>query len=543
MKLGLSLCLLALGFGCALPTPARAAEDTATAPTAGAVFPIYEFEVDGNSVLSVTAVEQALSAFLGESRSFDEVEKARDALEKAYQRAGYLSVLVDIPEQQVSDGLVRLQVIEGRVAHLYVTGSRYYDQGAIRAALDQVEPGQVPDFNQLQKQIATINRDERQVQPVLRPGRLPGTVDVEIKVNDKLPLGGTVELNNGHAANTVPWRLQASLRYDNLFQRDHSIGLTLITAPQAPKQAGVLILNYGVPLGEGLVWTASLVASDSTLEPLGASTVIGKGTTIASHWLQSVASAGASHALGYGLSVKHLQERNGVAGANLISTPIRYLPFDVSYSGAWDGAATQTSFNTSLTAATRSLLSRQIDCPDFVGASYRSDQFACKRQGADGSFAAWRADLRFSAIAPALGTLALRLAGQLASAALVSSEQFAIGGADTVRGYFDAEASGDNALLASVEWRSPDLLRSLLDQVAAGNGLNAIAFVDAAKSHTLQPAAGQPSSVGLAGAGIGLRLSAGNGLRADLDLAWPLRATTLTATSEPRLHARLVARF
>jgi hemolysin activation/secretion protein len=535
--------LLFLGWLALQAVLAADAFAQAAAPGVDASFPIYEFEVDGNSVLDVPTIEAALMPFMGEARRFDDVEKAREALEKVYQRAGFLTVLVDIPEQRVSDGLVRLAVVEGRVAQLYVTGSRYYDQGAIRAALTQLEPGQVPDFNAVQRQIATISRDERQVQPVLRPGRLPGTVEVELKVADKLPLAASIELSNAHTANTVPWRLQASLRYDNLFQLDHSIGLTLITAPESPKQSGVLMLNYGVPLGDGVVWSGSLVASDSTVEPLGAATVIGKGVTLGSHWLRTIARERSVHAIGYGFDLKRTREETGQPGQAVVSTPVRYLPFSASYTGNWDSRDVQTSLGMTLVAATRSLLSRQVDCPDFLGNIFRTDQFACKRHGADGSFATWRADLRHTVTDSAYGTLALRLAGQLATTPVVSAEQFAIGGADTVRGYLEAEATGDHALLASAEWLSPDLVRPLLGRDPAGDGLKAIAFVDAAKAHTLQPAAGQPGSVGLVGAGIGLRAQIGSGLRADVDVAWPQRTTLNTPNRDPRVHVRVAAHF
>ncbi|TNY02666.1 ShlB/FhaC/HecB family hemolysin secretion/activation protein, partial [Escherichia coli] len=60
---------------------------------------------------------------------------------------------------------------------LYVTGSRYFDQGRIRAVASELAEGQVPNFNVVQQQVAALSQTpERRVQPVLRPGREPGTV-------------------------------------------------------------------------------------------------------------------------------------------------------------------------------------------------------------------------------------------------------------------------------------------------------------------------------------------------------------------------------
>jgi hemolysin activation/secretion protein len=57
---------------------------------AGPLFPIYEYEVKGNSLLTALKVEKTLSPFAGEKKTIQDVELARAALEKAYHEAGYL---------------------------------------------------------------------------------------------------------------------------------------------------------------------------------------------------------------------------------------------------------------------------------------------------------------------------------------------------------------------------------------------------------------------------------------------------------------------
>ena len=75
-----------------------AAPVTAPAGTDETRFDVLEYVIDGNTVLSVERVEQAVTPFLGPGLSMARVEAARAALEKAYQDAGYLSVFVDVPE-------------------------------------------------------------------------------------------------------------------------------------------------------------------------------------------------------------------------------------------------------------------------------------------------------------------------------------------------------------------------------------------------------------------------------------------------------------
>ena len=305
--------------------------------TAAQSFDIWEYEVEGNSVLDIPRIERALQAHLGPGRAMADLEAARAALEQAYQAAGYLTVGVDIPEQDISTGVVRLQVIEGRVAHLWVSGSRWHDQGRIRATVAEFSPGQVPEFNRAQQQLAQVNAEPGQrVQPVLRPGRLPGTVDIDLQVNDELPLSGTLELNNQHADGTARERLQAGLRYANLFQLGHALSLNLVTAPAAPRQSTAWITQYQVPLAAGGSLSLGWTHSSSDLETLGGTQVLGRGDTwtLRRGWALNTAELAAS--LSLGIDYKQLDETTRF-GSDEVATPLRYAPLQVSGSLAWSG--------------------------------------------------------------------------------------------------------------------------------------------------------------------------------------------------------------
>ena len=523
---------------------------TAPAPApAPARFDVLEFEVQGNTVLSGRKVEAVLLPFMGEQRTLADVEAARAALERAYQDAGYLTVFVDLPEQRVTDGLVVLAVTEGRIEQVRVTGSRYFSQGFIRHTTAELQAGAVPNFNTLQSQLADLNRTpDRQVQPVLRPGREPGTVEVELKVKDRLPLAGSLELNNKHSANTTALRLVGNLRYDNLLQRDQSLSLTAITAPERAKESQVLVANWTSPLADQASWVGTLVASDSRVQPLGA-TVLGQGFTLGLRWARPFFGPHSVHTVSFGLEYRDLKQRV-VNGSSAVSTPLRYLPLQASHNALWsDDAGVSTSLTSSVALGLRGLLARRIDCPGTT-ADGRQDQFACNRDGADGGFATLRGDLRHSRPL-AGGQLSLRTAWQVALQPLVSGEQFTLGGAESVRGYYEAEAAGDLALLGAVEWRTANLAadagKALPDGWAGpGGALTELAltlFAEAAQARTLDPLPGQAGRVTLAGSGLGLRLRGGPMLSADIDLAWPLKATASTPRREPRLHARLGVQF
>ncbi len=522
---------------------ATAAEPAGEPPGASgpdaAVFDLLEFEVEGNTVLPARVVEQTLMPHMGERRTIEHVLAARAALEAAFQQAGFLTVYVDVPEQQIDYGVVRLVVTEGRVDRLRVTGARYYDQGRIREAVGEFAPGHVPNFERAQEQVAELNRvPTRQIQPVLRPGPMPGTVDVELRVTDERPLSASVELKNHHSADTEPLRLTAGLRVDNLLQRDHALALTAITAPGQPSQSRVLVAAWTAPVSPTSSWLVNLVASDSELEPLGVGTVIGRGATLGVRRLWNYFGPTGVHTLAVGVDAKRLQERF-IAGDDVISTPLRYAPLQLGYTAQWDRGGAATSISATYTIAFKQVLQRRIDCPGNVGPV---DQFACRRQGADGSFAWLRLDLRHGRPL-AGGRLALRLAGQAASQPLTGGEQYSLGGAETVRGYYEGEAVGDHGLMAAAEWRSPNLVAGLDALAPHLSELSLLVFAEAGRVTVLQPLPEQQVRVPLAATGAGLRLRSGRWMSAALDIGWPLKPGRNNPDRDPRVHARVGLQF
>lgn len=94
---------------------APAAQPASNAPR---TFDLNEFIVRGNTKLQSIDIEKAVYPFEGPGKTIDDVNAARDALQKTYQDKGYQSVVVELPQQQVKDGVIVLQVVEAKVGRL-----------------------------------------------------------------------------------------------------------------------------------------------------------------------------------------------------------------------------------------------------------------------------------------------------------------------------------------------------------------------------------------------------------------------------------------
>ena len=214
-------------------------------------FDIMEYAVEGNTRLPDIAIERAVTPFLGEAKDLRAVEAARAALETAYRDAGYLTVVVSIPEQDVGGGVVTLSVLEGQVERLRVKGAEYHLPSGIRAQLPELAAGNVPYFPEVQRQLDVLNRGaDLKATPVLKAGKSPGMVEVQLEVDDGLPLHGSVDLNNRQSANTTALRLSGAVRYDNLWQRGHSASLTMQTSPEKTDEVRTLAGTYVLPVND-----------------------------------------------------------------------------------------------------------------------------------------------------------------------------------------------------------------------------------------------------------------------------------------------------
>lgn len=512
--------------------PCMLAAETPESEQAGgtqAVFDVLEYVIEGNSRLSSLEVERAVYPFLGPRKTVEDVEKARGALEKAYQQSGYLTVLVDIPEQKVTDGVVTLRVVEGTLSKVRVTGNRYYSAGRILDRTTELREGGVPDFNRMQDELGSLARvQDRKIVPVLRPGQVPGTVEAELKVQDRLPLHGSLELNNRQTPNTDELRLVTTLRYDNLWQREHSASVTFITAPQATDSLRVFSGSYVVPVGyRGDALAIYTVVSDSAVNVLATTNVIGKGSITGARYIIALPQKGSLyHTLSLGVDSKDFKESQRV-GSDSFETPISYVPFSAEYRATVTGPTRTHNGSIGLYTAPRGVFGNN------------EEEFARRRFGARPNYMYVRGDWLTEQRLASRTTLRGKVGGQLADQPLITTEQYAAGGAETVRGYLEVERLGDQGVVGSVE------LRQAMDSktLAPYGQLTALAFADAATLRVLRPLPGQQSAFELYGTGVGVRLQGTRYWTAALDVAVPLADGLVTRKGEPRGHFRVEGRF
>lgn len=495
-----------------------AQEPVAVAPSeAQAQFDVWEYRILGNTVLSRADIETLLYSNLGPGKTLDDVEKTRVALETAYRDRGYGTVFVDIPEQDVAEGIVRLQVTEGKINRVRVTGAKYFSNRAIRAAVPAAAPGSVPHLPTVQQQLSDLNSltPDRNVAPVLKAGPRPGTVDLGLTVTDEAPLHGSLELNDQYTSNTSELRAIAAVSYDNLFGRLDSLALQYQTSPEDTSEVAVWAASYTTRLPDSRAKLAFFyIDSDSDIATVGDGgstvTVLGKGQIFGARYINPFHSSAASTHVFLG-SVEHKDFAESVFSKDLLRTPISYINLSVGHTSAWRFEKQQVTLASSMNFGVR-------------GMANDPQEFRDKRARGRPNYWHLRADSSYSLQLPWKTSLRLRGAGQYAVEPIISNEQFSIAGADGVRGYREAEQLGDIGFKSSAE-----LAYAPIDLFAQRAQAGVFVFYDFGRMSRLRPLRDrrtgelvETADQTFRSAGAGVEFSAFGFLSGSLIWAYPL---------------------
>ncbi len=498
-------------------------------------FPVRQFRVRGTTLLSAEEIADAVYPYTGLARNLEDLEAARAALEKAYHSKGYQSVGVELPQQNGTRGIIYLVATENAVGRLRVRDAKYHLPSQIKRNAPSLAEGTVPDFAKVQEDIVALNRwADRKVTPSLRPGVAPGTIDVDLIVEDSPPFHGSIELNNRYSPDTTPLRLNVSTTYDNLWQLGHSLGFSTQLAPERIEDAEIYSAYYIARFARTPDFSLLLSATkqNSDVSTLGGAAVAGRGEIFGLRGLFTLPGRGSYfHSLSAGIDFKRFDE-DLVIGEDSFTTPIEYWPMTLAYGGGWIGDQSFTEVNASATWHLR-------------GMGSGIEEFDAKRYEADGSFFYFRGDLSRTQDLPKGFEAFGKLQAQATTNPLVNSEQFSGGGASTVRGYLESEALGDGGWFLTGEIRTPSLLKTT-EKDESGDLKSAWrfhAFYDVGRLYLNDPLPEQRDLFRLSSWGIGTRFTFREHLEGSVEVAWPIEDQGTTQASDPFMLFQVEAGF
>lgn len=478
-------------------------------------FDIGRYEVVGASLLAPDEVSRLVAPYTGPGRVFGDLQRALEALEAAYARLGYGAVQVSLPEQELTQGVVRIVVVESVVGTVRVSGNQHFSAANIRDSLPRIREGTSPNSLRISENVQAANENPaKKVDAVMHMGERDGTVDLDLKVDDTPPGRFFVNADNTGNARTGKTRLGLSYQHANLFDRDHVGTIGYTTSPERHDRVDIYSASYRIPLyalGDSidLIYGQSTVSAGSSATTAGPLQFAGSGKVYSLRYNNLQPRSGEySHRFVFGFDQKEFDNActlNGAAICGAGGADVTVRPLSLTYLGQWAAPGRSTDFS----------LAASHNLPG--GPHGRQADFGLVRPGSERDYSLYR--LTASHAQSVGGDWQWRVAvnGQLTSTALVPGEQLGLVGGSAVRGFEERVVARDAGYVANFEVYTPDLLAG---QPGVGSGnLRGLAFVDFGRGWDRRPTPQLHPTESVASAGLGLRYALGRDASLRFDLA------------------------
>ncbi|BAY99426.1 surface antigen variable number [Tolypothrix tenuis PCC 7101] len=489
-----------------LPPPQLPDQSTPSQDDPNAKFRVERIEVVGSTVFKPEQFAAITAPFVGKELSFVELLQIKEAITKLYSDNGYVTTGALITPQTVEAGVIKIQVIEGNVQEIKISGNRRLRSQYIR---DRIQLGAGTPLNvpRLIEKLQLLRLDPRiqNLSAELQMGVTPGSNILQVEVQEADTFSLTASLDNGRSPSVGSFRRGVDLQEANLL----GLGDTLSIGYANTDGSNTVNLNYTLPInahngtlsfGLNKGWNRVIEEPFSVLD-------IQSNTTSYEFGYRQPLIQKPSQELAVGLSFSR-QESQTELGIDNIG------PFKLSPGADAQGRTNISAFRffqeytqrtTSQVFAARSQFSLGVD---WFGANVNADE-------PDSRFFAWRGQAQWvRQLAP--DTLFLARGDlQLAADSLVPLEQFGLGGQLSVRGYRQDTLLTDNGMLFSAEFRLP-----ILRAPKMGGVLQLTPFIDVGKGWNVK--GNDPSPSTLVGTGIGLLWKQNNNFSARIDWGIPL---------------------
>ena len=186
---------------------------------AGPTFFVREIKITGNTLISTEELAPLLDIGEGEKVTLGVLTLYANEVTAAYAVQGYFLARSFIPAQEIENGVVTLQVVEGKLGKIKVAGNKTIASEQFTERMVSLRDEEILNESALERVLLELNSLMGvQVKSVLRPGELPGTTDLVLQVKETRPYTVSVDADNFGSRFTGAIRFGATATVGNLFK-------------------------------------------------------------------------------------------------------------------------------------------------------------------------------------------------------------------------------------------------------------------------------------------------------------------------------------
>ena len=463
-------------------------------PGAGPRFIVKKIEVIGNTLIDDALLAPLLEVGDGMEVTLGILHLIAQEITSLYGMQGYILTRAYVPEQEIENGVVTIQVVEGKLGKFEVRGNEKFKSEEILARLKPLRNDPALKESTLEKYLLGLNAIHGlKVKAVLKPGEVFGTSDLTLQVEESRTYHVAFDADNFGSRFTGEERYGLTGEVGSLLVLGDRFSLRWVTSDE---NQDYISPSYSIPVGPyGTTFSLSYIFTTFNLG--GNLAVLNGGgeanilTADLSHTLFRTRTSELNLTLGGEL--RNFQD--DLAGAPSSNDKLSNIFLE-----------TGGFFKDSLGAHTFYTLRLQQGLSENDISDPLNSRFLGRGDILVSSFDV----IRYQSAYIGKTYLIMKSRGQVVTQRVLSPDLFAIGGFGSVRGYPLAEAAGDNGYFISAEWVVPFPFKVAMVKnprpIQLDQMVSFFAFLEHGQVFIKNPQPGE-RDVELNGAGLGVRLN------------------------------------
>lgn len=391
---------------------------------------VSRITLNQSEILTEEELKTITRKYEGRELGLSDLYKAVAEINALYKAKSYITAKAILPPQKIENGVVKIQLVEGRFGNFIIEGNQHTKSSYIKERIS-LNSGDLVKLDQLQKDIFYFNNtNDVAMRAELRPGKEVGTTDCILLLKEPAPWETTMFTDNAGSGESGLYRIGMVISNNSLFGNRES----LVINPTWTKGTMAGSVSYTVPVdnrGTRLGMSYSKNQVDIISGPFESMDITADSSDL-------------------GVSISH---------PFIVGTKLKVEGYAELH---WKDSSTDFFGNTLLDSkvktATIGTNIRTLDTKGVWYSQYSLTSISATKKDVYNNKDFWRFNLsaiRQQALANDR-SLIWRLSGQLTDSSEVpSSEQISLGGMSSVKGYTEGMLSGDQGYYVGVEYDFP----------------------------------------------------------------------------------------
>ncbi len=404
---------------------------------------INSVNIEGASKKFAAKIKRLANRIIKEENciKLNDINKVISEISNYYIDKGYILVRAYLPNQDLSKGILTIEIMEGEIEDIELDGKSVYDDPKIRMSFGKLK-GKILNIRDLEQAVDQINRlESEEIKLDLLPGHKPGGTIVKLTRISKSKNKATLGVNNYGLSSTGIWQSNLDFKHDNLFNIYDILSITYshdIEPHNSLKSSQLAKIGFEIPYN---YWNFGIdfqnSQSKSTYNFANSSYTTKGNNYYYDLWTSRILARGANYKTKFKsqLTYKSLNTSNITSKTHVSDTQLTI----------WENSINHTQrFKDLVLIGEIGIRSGN----DWLGATSDINR---TRRDQHAQFNAYDSSLYLDYNIPRLKYFSLtsNMVGQYSKKGLYGTEEILAGSSYSVRGYRDESLQGDKGIYAN----------------------------------------------------------------------------------------------